>query len=709
MNHVLKLTVFVLLSSVNALSEEGKWTPGQVLQQGEGWVKRQGFRVPLSRLWDAKTNSGLLSNAVQLPGCSGSFVSPQGLLITNHHCVLDVLQEHSTPQENLTLNGFLAKTPQDEKASKAFRIQVPKQFDDVTAKVLAAIPAGADDLARFRAVERAQKTLVAECEKAPHTRCQFAAFESGLFYTLTAFEEISDVRLVYAPPESVGDFGGEVDNWTWPRHSGDFSLVRAYVDGKPYASKHFFPLSVDGVKPGDAVAVLGYPGRSFRALLASEMADRESQYYPHLASYTLELIQILEEEAKKSEAAQIAVSDDLRGLLNTHKNALGQLAGLKRGKLLEKRKTAEAASEAFARMKSATEALAAKEELEKIVQERRASWERDFLTDTLSQGARALAWPLQIALRATEREKPDLEREPGMMERNQARLVEQFDRDFSRYVAAADKRLAAVWFRRALALPTGRRFAAVDALFRADAGVKPDEVLQRLYQRSQVFDAAVRKTMYGETVEQLHRRNDVLIELGFELLRERNALKERRDRWAGAGYRLFPLWRKLVLAQAQRPVAPDANGTLRVTFGRVRGYAPKDAVEYGPQTTLKGMLEKETGVVPFLVADKVKAAALAKRPSAYLDTRLKDVPIDFLSDADTTGGNSGSPTIDANGKLVGVNFDRVWENVANDFGYNPDIARNVNADARYLLWLLEQVEGGAAQPLLRELTQGVAQ
>ena len=224
-------TLLALLVAAPALAGEGKWTPQQVLQQGPAWVKAQGFGLPLERLWDEKAGGGLLANAVQLPGCSGSFISAEGLLITNHHCALGILQEHSTPQANLSLDGYLARTRADEKKASAYRIQVPRAFRDVTQEVLAAVPAGAADLARFKAVEAKQKALVAECEKKPDTRCQFAEFDGGLFFTLTEFEEIKDVRLVYAPPLGVGNYGGEIDNWSWPRHTGDFSLLRAYKDG----------------------------------------------------------------------------------------------------------------------------------------------------------------------------------------------------------------------------------------------------------------------------------------------------------------------------------------------------------------------------------------------------------------------------------------------------------------------------------------------
>jgi hypothetical protein len=698
----MRLLLASSLVAASALAAEGKWTPQQVLQQGPAWVKQQGFGQPLEKLWSEKAQGGLLANAVQLPGCSGSFVSKDGLLITNHHCIVGILQEHSTPQQNLVKEGYLARTTADEKPAKAYRLQVPRAFRDVTKEVLAAVPADADDLARFKAVEKAQKQLVAECEKQPGTRCTFATFDGGLFFTLTEFAELTDVRLVYAPPHMVGDFGGEVDNWMWPRHSGDFALVRVYQDGKPYQPKYFFPVSKDGVKPGDAVAVLGYPGVSFRAQLADEMAEREQRWYPALRSLLGEWLAIMEKEAKKSPETAIAVADDSRSLLNAKKNAEGQLAGLKRGRIIEKQRAAEARVKAFAAKKpELSDALAAHEALAALAVERSKSWDRDFLLDLAPRGPRALSWPLTLVRRSVEGMRADADREPGYQERDLARLRERLERDQKRYDAKVDLQLFVEWLFRAAALPGSQRILAVDELLggatsRVDILKKVEPILA-----SKVFDLETRKKLFDETVEQFAARKDPLLHFAMRLDEERRQLRDRRDAWSGRALKLRPQWRKAVIAEAGRPVAPDANSTLRVTFGKVSGYSPRDAVLMQPQTTLAGAIAKHTGEDPFDVPQRIRDAHAAGKPSRWQDKGLKDVPVDFLADCDTTGGNSGSPTIDGKGRLVGVNFDRVWENVANDFGYNPEVARNVNADVRYLLWLLEEVEGAPA--LVKEL------
>lgn len=207
--------------------------------------------------------------------------------------------------------------------------------------------------------------------------------------------------------------------------------------------------------------------------------------------------------------------------------------------------------------------------------------------------------------------------------------------------------------------------------------------------------------MFDEAPDALHARHDPLLELGLALDAERRALKDRRDAADGGILRLRPAWRKAVIAEAGRPMAPDANSTLRVSFGHVRGYSPREALFATPHTTLAGVIEKHTGEDPFDVPERIRTAFAEKRLGRFKDPVLGQVPVGLLSDGDTTGGNSGSPTIDGQGRLVGVNFDRVWENVANDFGYNPEIARNVNVDVRYLLWLLEEVE--RAPELVREM------
>jgi hypothetical protein len=678
---------------------EGKWTPTQVLELDREWLKRQGLQMPPERLWDAQKGEGLLSAVISTGGCSAAFISPSGLFLTNHHCLFGIVQEHSTAANDLITKGFVAASPGQELKSRTARVTIPYRFEDVTAEVLAAVPTAADDLTRFRTIERRQSEIVERCEKQAGHRCRVAAFDGGLQYQLIDAVELSDIRLVYAPPRAVGEFGGEIDNFAWPRHTGDFAIGRAYVGGQPYQPKYYLPLSKDGVKPGDFVMVMGYPGLTFRSLTAAEMEERRRFFERRLDLYG-EYIRTIEETTKGKPDGEIAVAANLKSLNNTFKNAEGQLQGLKRGRILEKQAEAENAVLDWARTRPEYgNAAAAREGLAAMVREQAAARDRDFLLQTIPQGSKALYLATTLARVALERQKADAERDPAYMDRELPRLRQRLEREQKNYFAPADRALFAVFVRRALKLESTQRIAGIDRSFRDDPGIAA--AIDSLYAGTKVLNASERDKMFDETPDQLKARRDPLLRLALLIVDDLVALRDREDRYNGTVSRLRPVWRKAVIAHAGKPVAPDANSSLRVSFAHVKGYQPRDAVFYLPQTTLSGMLEKYTGREPFDAPDDVRRAADKRDFGAWADPRLNDVPVDFLSDADTTGGNSGSPTVNGKGELVGANFDRVWENVANDFGYNPEIARNVNADARYLLWMLDRVQH--CEWLLKEL------
>jgi hypothetical protein len=691
--------VVIALFASPLFALEGKWTPRQVLQLDAAWLKKQGLELPPSRLWDPKRGTGLLAATINVGGCSGGFISPEGLFITNHHCLFSILQEHATPRNDVITNGYVAASRAAELKSSTVKVTVPRRFTDVTKEVLAAVPASANDAERNRAIEKKQNALIADCEKQPSTRCSVKSFDNGLQYVLVDALELSDIRLVYAPPRAVGEYGGEEDNWMWPRHAGDFAIGRAYANGAPFKSEHFFPISTSGVKPGDFVMVLGYPGLTYRSLTADEMAKQRDLLFAMRVDIFGEWIRILEETTKGNAAATIAVADNLKSLNNRWKNAGGQLVGLRRGNIVEKQRAADDAVLQWAKSRPEhRDAVAAYEELRKIVAEDRRVGEREFLifntmptsTSPTPSGPKAIYLAASVARSAIERQKPDVERNALYMNRNLPRLRERLEREQKNYFEPADKALFAAVLKRAAALPAEQRIASLDRV-----------AIDPLYASTRLFDAAERDKMLGETPEQLHARHDPLVELGFELQRDLREYEDRNDRRDGAVARLRPQWRRAVLAHAGKPVAPDANGTLRVSFAHVQGYAPRDGLHATPQTTLSGVVEKNTGVEPFNAPKMELDAAAAHRYGRWRDARLNDVPVNFLADADTTGGNSGSPVVNGRGELVGVNFDRVWENVANDFGYNAEVARNVNVDVRYLLWMLDEVQH--ANGVLREM------
>lgn len=704
------------LAAGEAFAVEGKWTPQQILEIDPQELRKLGLEIPPGKLW-SREGAGLLAAAVKVgTGCSGGFISADGLIITNHHCAFDILQQHSSPERNLIENGFLARTRSEELVGKGTRITIPHRSTDVTAEIEAAVPAGADDLARYQAIERKKKELVSACEQQPNRRCQVEAFDGGVSYLLLEGIEYPDARLVFAPPRSVGEYGGEVDNWSWPRHTGDFALLRVWAgpQGEPlpegkgtaaYRPPHFFPVASKGVGPGSFVLVAGYPGLTYRSLTAAEMRERAEHWFPRRAELYRDWMDLLEASSERSEEARIALADRLKSLANREKNSRGQVAGLRRGKILEKKEASEKQVLAWASGRpEQAEAVEAQKELAQMVESVLQSWDRDFLLDQTKSGPKPLELALTLVRWADQKVLPDLEREPEYMERERDRQRERLRRDQKRMHLPTEEALLADLLLRYADLPEGSRVAAVDGLL---GSVRtPDAVRAKaadLIARTKVTDAAERDRMFGESAKELEARRDPLLDLAFALDQELRERKGREDRTKGTVARLRPQWQRAVIAHAGRPVAPDANGTLRVSLAQVQGYAPRDAVKLEPQTTVGGIVEKDTGEDPFAAPKAVLAAAPAAPSSHWADPKLHDVPVAFLADADTTGGSSGSPVLNSRGELVGVNFDRVWENVASDFGYNPEVARNVSVDVRYLLWLLETLHGEGAQGVLKEM------
>lgn len=726
MNRLL-LTLTALLATapvaVPAFALEGKWTPEQVLDIDPKWLKRQGLKLPPSALWDARRGTGLLTGTVNIGGCSGAFVSNTGLIVTNHHCLFGLMQEHSTPERDLITDGFLARTQAEELPGSTLRVEIPKRFTDVTAKILQAIPAGADPLARLASIDTARKALVAECQKQPDTKCKVAAFDEGVNYTLIESIELRDIRLVYAPPRAIGEYGGETDNWSWPRHTGDFSIARAWVgaDGHPadhaegnrrYTPEFFFPISQRGLDEGDFVMVLGYPGITYRSLIAEEMRERRERFFVRREDVFSEWISLLERSSADDPKGRIAVAANVKSILNRHKNAQGQIAGIDRGRMVDNQRTKDAAVMAWAAADGRhRDALDAREALLAVLAERERSWEHDFLLNLIPMGTESVAGgipPLPkglyfgatLAYNALEHAKPDTARMAGFTDAEQSKLRDRLRREQSQYFSAADQRILAALVRRALQLPNDQRIAAIDARFDGLSPEQIDRSIAGMYATSPLLDPGAREAMLDESRDVLIARNDALLDFGMAWSAEVRALRERERDWSARTALHRPAWRRAVAAEADKPIAPDANSTLRISFAHVQGYTPRDGLRYTPFTTLAGVLEKHTGEDPFNVPQSVRDAA--RTPGTrWRQKSLDDVPVNFLADGDTSGGNSGSPVIDGRGALVGINFDRVWENVAGDFGFNPAVSRNISVDIRYLLWQLDRVAN--ADELLREL------
>jgi hypothetical protein len=700
------------LVSASVRADEGQWPVDRLKDLDRARLDSLGFRLPTTELFNE--SGGLMRATVNLGGCSAAFVSKEGLIATNHHCAYRAIQAASTPAEDHLKQGFVAKERKQEIQAKGYNALVLRTIRDVTPEIRKVDAAAKDDFERAIAIERKRKELVAACEKKEKgLRCDVATFSMGDEYKLFESVELTDIRLVYAPPAGIGEFGGEIDNWTWPRHTGDFALLRAYTDTKgkpaeyseknsPYRPAVWLGISADGVKPGDFVAVLGYPGRTTRYLRATEVERQLTQVLPGSADLLSGWVASLEKQAARGKEIELKVAAQKKSFANVAKNSRGMLDGISQLGLLAQRKTDDERLATWLKAPGREKQTRAVAELDALSKERRESFERELVLQNLLRGPNLLNLAIDLVRRAKEGKKPDLEREEPYMERNAVRLWKTQERRLRDFDAEVDATLLATLAVRAKALP---KELAIDALARLATG---DEVATAKALAPKLRGSTLPK---GDNAKKLFdapagvdTAQDFVLGLARALVNDLEANEKLQKTRDGRVARIGPDFFQALRAVKKQPFYPDANGTLRLSYATVTGYSPKDGLVAEPQTTLAGAVKKHTGKAPFDLPKAVLDKATAAKDSYWADPGLKDVSTCFLSNADTTGGNSGSPVIDRNGKLVGLNFDRVWENIAGDYAWGADRSRNISVDIRYMLWLLDRVSG--ADRILEEL--GVA-
>ncbi|MCM3876545.1 MAG: S46 family peptidase [Thermoanaerobaculia bacterium] len=720
--------VFCLLSAA-ARADEGMWMPQQIPQLAER-LRAMGFRGEPQAFADLTGQP--MGAIVSLGGCSASFVSPDGLIVTNHHCVQAALQFNSTPQKNLMEDGFLA-TARDQEltAGPGSRVYVTSSVVEVTGEISGKIDPKLDDRARHEVIEKRMKERTAACEK-DGSRCRVASFFDGLKYYELAQMEIRDVRLVYAPSEGIGNFGGETDNWQWPRHTGDWSFYRAYVSpaGKsvpyakenvPFKPKHWLKVSPEGAGPGDLVFVAGYPGKTQRFATYAQTKELYEWTFPRTVRRNTELIALLDEIGKKSKETELRVATRKRGLNNTLTNRKGVVEGFKKGDLLGMKEVMEkdlaswTAADPQRRKKygDVLPALNAMQAGKEKTRDRDATL-YDLLGaggPTMAGGSSLLPAAHTLYVMSLERPKVDLDREPEYQERNWSRIREAQDRMQRSYDPGADRALLKYILVEASKLPAGQRIEALDkeagfvsGMSEADAGKKADALCDRLYAGTKLGDKAARLQLLEKSTAEILAAKDPMIDLAAALDPLWQANRERAKTREGALERLGARYAEAVLEKSGGLTAPDANSTLRVTYGRILGVPARDGLVFSPQTTLAGVAEKATGSGEFNAPKKeldAIAAQKAGKKTPYLDPKLGSVPVNFLSTVDTTGGNSGSATLNAKGQLCGLLFDGTFDTVASDYLYDTEKTRSIHVDSRYMLWAMSEVDG--ATNILQEI------
>ncbi len=716
-----KLSVFclsaIMLSTATAANaKEGMFTPEQLPAIAKD-LSKTGLAIPADSIDDLTAFP--MGAIVSLGGCSASFVSDEGLAVTNHHCARGSVQYNSTPEHNYLKDGFLATNKAQElPAAPGTRMFVTVAFSDVTDKVTGSIEESLQGRARFDHIEANRKALIAECESEPGYRCSVPSFFQGLEYKLIKQMEIRDVRIAYAPADSIGKYGGDIDNWMWPRHTGDFSFYRAYVgkDGKPadfdkdnvpFKPAHFLKVSAAGLEDGDFVMAAGYPGSTNRYARLSQVSYTFDWLYPSYLTLVDEWIKTIEGASEEGSDARIKYEALLASLNNFHKNTLGQLSGAKRVGLVPRRAAREAELAQWLDNNNASELKQALQDLDAVNAEKIQMNKQNFWYNNLSR-AQLLASAQTLYRNAVESEKPDAQRESGFQERDQIRLKEGVERIERRFDAKVDK---AVWQKMIsmyLKQPKAERVAAFDKALGIDETTTSDALASKLdtfYEQTKLMETENRVNWLTASKADFEKSEDPFIRLAVALFDTEMAIEDQTKTLQGKAAALQPKYMRAIIdwQKSKGSLAyPDANSTLRVTYGNVMGGSPKDGLIYEPFTRLEGILEKDTGESPFDAPQKQLNLIENHQYGPYKLDSLGSVPVNFLTDLDSTGGNSGSATLNANAELVGLLFDGTFESVNSDWDFDPKTTRTIHVDTRYMLWVMEYVD--EATNLINEMT-----
>ncbi len=700
-----------------AHAEEGMWTPSQLPQISKS-LKDAGLALDPGQL--KELTEFPMAAIVSLGGCTASFVSPQGLVVTNHHCAFGSIQFNARPERDLIKTGFLAATWADElQAAPGTRVLVTVNVKDVTGQILDTQTAALRGKARLDAIENNEKSLVAACEKDSGHRCNVAPFFGGLQYQLIKQMEVRDVRLVYAPADGVGRFGGDTDNWMWPRHTADYSFYRAYVgpDGKPadfspnnkpYAPKFHLKLASTPLVENDFVMVTGYPGRTNRYRLPMEVDFNFNVQQPNTIKSFEQRIALIRAETQGRKDAELKYASTLQGLNNTMKNFTGQQESYAGSDILERKQSAYAELKAwvYADPKRAQQYGADMTAVEALVSERQAISKSELLLGSAQPsllGVARLLYKLSV-----EQTKPDAQRMAGYQARDVRRIRQGLEALERRYDEKVDKRIAAVFLSQYLAQPKADLNHALLSALDVSAGMNEAAArakLDAMYANSKLADKSDRLAWLERKPEDFKASNDAFIKAAVALYADDEA-RETRDRELGGKIQLAyaNTMKALIAYKASRNEAiyPDANGTLRVSFGKVTGRNPgSDGSNWTAFTTLRGVSAKATGTGEFNAPKAQLDAIHSKKFDKYAAKELGSVPVNFLATLDTTGGNSGSPVLNKNAELVGLLFDGTLDAVIADVDFNPAKVRSIVMDARYMQWQMKVVDH--ADHLLKEM------
>lgn len=711
----------LLVTPLASWADEGMWLPNSIGKLPLSQLKKRGFELKPEEVYSV-TEPSLKDAIVQISiGGTGSFVSPDGLIMTNHHVAFSAVTSASTTEHDYITQGFLARSRGEEIAAAGYSISITQDYRDVTAEVLAAVKPEMTPEQRARAITAKQQEIAkaaAAGREKDGIRTQVIEATGGYEYYLYTYLTLRDVRLVYAPPKSIGYYGGDPDNFEWPRHCGDFAFLRAYVgpDGTPamfnksnvpFKPKKFLAINANGVREGDFTMVMGYPGRTMRYRESYSIDYNQRVQLPAQVASLRQQIEALTRLGETDPALKIRLADQIFGLSNSLKNFEGSVLGLKRMGVTAKKQEEEAA---FRRWLDGNAEMKAKygtvlSQIEELYRDLNSyGLKQSALNNLLNAGD--LINALEFAYgRAVDQEKPVGERSPQFSGQAVQRVLLQLGSLWQERQPEAESRLLAGALSLAAGLPEGQRIASIDGMFSGKTGEarrKAAEVFaEKAINESKFKSLDEVKGLLSMSMAELKSIDDPLLKLVVAAYDENQPLTQRSLLFNGKILRLRPEYVRGMLEMRKGQYYPDANFTLRWTYGEVKGYQPRDAVTYDYQTSLRGVIEKDTGVEPFDMPAKLKELYEKKDFGSYIDGRLKDVPVAFLATTDITGGNSGSPVMNGRGEVIGLAFDGNYEGLGGDYNFDIRTNRTLAVDIRYVLFLVEKYAG--AGYLLEEM------
>lgn len=707
------LTFAVLLSSfspVLANFDEGMFTPDQIVKLP---LVKKGLKIKPSDLYNP--NGVDISDAVirLSVGCTGEFVSPKGLILTNHHCGFDALVSASSVGKDYAKDGYKAMSMAEEIKAENYSIFITNRVEDVTAKV----KKGTENLTG-QALADALKKNAADLEKeegakvaASGATVRIQSLNSGYFYYLYETMEIKDIRVVYAPPQSIGFYGGDPDNFEWSRHTGDFTFLRAYVgpDGKsatyspnnvPYQPKKFLTMSLNGLKENDFVFVMGYPGGTTRYRESQAVEYAQNVNFPFLAEFLKSWSDAMVAVGQDDEEKRIKLQSDIANVDNGRKLYEGGVISMKRANIVQQKRDEETK---FATWVQANQARDAKyglvlPKLKNLSDTFYKTAKRDRILRTFPNPGTtpilSLIYPAVLNAQAGK----TLNNEEKVKKLNEIQQI------LANREPVVEEALLKYFLKALADLPADQKFATVESLFSRYQGKErrsAEETFAESIANNKDFDTADElMALYSMSLDDMKKKYPNIVEFVLGFAAARNDIVMRTNKYNAEIDSLRLLYQQGMAEMKKSTPYPDANSTLRFTYGNVKGYKPREAVTYSPFTTLKGVLEKDTGVFPFDAPQKLRDLQNAKDFGRY---GVGDsVPVNFLATTDIIGGNSGSPIMNAYGEQVGIIFDGNYEGLGNDIFYDGNYGRSIAVDIRFVLFVVDKFAG--AGWILNEMT-----